>query len=53
MIKFQHVITPGKQLQLQLKWNPEKRKLTFSYQQGTQKYSSGRIAFNPSDTEVL
>lgn len=52
MIKFQHVISPGKQLQLQLKWNPEKLKLSFSYQQGSQKFSSGRIAFHPHVAEA-
>lgn len=45
MIKFQQVISPGKHLQLQLKWNPEKHKLSFSYLRGEQKLSSGRIAF--------
>ncbi len=45
VIKFQHVITPGKIIVLTLSWNPEKSKLTFAYQIGEQKISSGRIAF--------
>lgn len=52
VIKFQHVITPGNQLQLQLKWNPEKLKLSFSYQSESQKFSSGRIAFTHFESSV-
>lgn len=51
-IKFQQVINPGKHLQLNLKWNPEKSKLSFSYRQGEARLSSGRIAFNKVDSPI-
>ena len=53
VIKFQHVITPGKFINLTLSWNPDKSKLTFAYQMGEQKISSGRIAFQAKAAEDL
>tara|TARA_B100000809_G_scaffold261014_2_gene309058 strand:- start:494 stop:2251 length:1758 start_codon:yes stop_codon:yes gene_type:complete len=51
VIKFQHVITPGKNIVLTLSWNPDKSKLTFAYQIGEQRISSGRIAFQAKTSQ--
>ncbi len=42
-VKFHSMIRPNKVVNLSLTYFPEKRKVSFSYFDGEQKYSSGRI----------
>lgn len=52
VIKFQQVISPGKSIQLDLSWNPVSAKLTFAYNLGEEKFSSGRIVFQRRNEQV-
>jgi 3-hydroxymyristoyl/3-hydroxydecanoyl-(acyl carrier protein) dehydratase len=46
-LKFQHVLTPGAVVTLTLKWVAADRKLYFSYDSATARFSSGRLLFRP------
>lgn len=47
-IKFQHIIRPGREVQLKLTWLPDKHKIHFTLRddQGELQYATGRIAFD-------
>ncbi len=42
-IKFHSIIVPNTQIFLLLNYQPEKRKITFTYSTNEKKYSSGRL----------
>ncbi|GGP21752.1 ApeI family dehydratase [Silvimonas iriomotensis] len=44
-IKFQHVILPGAEVTLTLRYRADKQQLAFSYSTGGRTHSSGRIVF--------
>jgi 3-hydroxymyristoyl/3-hydroxydecanoyl-(acyl carrier protein) dehydratase len=46
-LKFQRVLTPGAAATLTLKWLAAERKLYFSYDSATERFSSGRLRFRP------
>ena len=46
VIKFQQIARPEQPLTLVLSYNPEKQKLTFSYNSATASHSSGRILWS-------
>ncbi|GGP26733.1 ApeI family dehydratase [Silvimonas amylolytica] len=44
-VKFQHVILPGGEVTLTLRYRTDKQQLSFSYSTGERTHSSGRIVF--------
>ena len=45
-IKFQQIARPEQPLTLELSYNPDKQKLSFSYRSATASHSSGRILWS-------
>lgn len=43
MLKFQRPLRPGSEVELQLSWQPEQRKLQFCYRLDGETASSGRV----------
>ena len=43
MLKFQRPLRPGAEVELQLEWQPERRKLQFCYRLDGETASSGRV----------
>ena len=43
MLKFQRPLQPGNEVELQLSWQPEQRKLQFCYLKDGETASSGRV----------
>lgn len=46
VLKFQQLILPGQEVTLSISNNAAKAKLTFAYNDGENRYASGRIAFD-------
>jgi 3-hydroxymyristoyl/3-hydroxydecanoyl-(acyl carrier protein) dehydratase len=44
-LKFQAVVLPEAKLELSLVWDPERRRLEFSYTSEKRKHASGRLVF--------
>ncbi|SEF60080.1 ApeI family dehydratase [Marinobacterium lutimaris] len=44
-VKFQSLARPGDELNLQLAYDPERARLSFSYSDGDIQYSSGRLCY--------
>ncbi|MCE9687938.1 thioester dehydrase [Shewanella sp. AS16] len=49
VLKFQQLLLPDTQVKLTLSHDQAKRKLTFGYSQGEQRYASGRIALGSTE----
>ncbi|WP_225977257.1 3-hydroxyacyl-ACP dehydratase FabZ family protein [Paracidovorax avenae] len=47
-VKFQSLVLPGKDLELNLSWSRDRQRLAFAYAAGDRQCSSGRIAFEPA-----
>ncbi|BFO54645.1 MULTISPECIES: 3-hydroxyacyl-ACP dehydratase FabZ family protein [Comamonadaceae] len=47
-VKFQSLVLPGKELELNLSWSRDRQRLAFAYAAGDRPCSSGRIAFGPA-----
>lgn len=45
MLKFQRLLRPGDQVQLQLSWRSERGRLQFAYRQGAMEFASGRFVW--------
>lgn len=43
VVKFQQVIRPGSEVELQLDWNAERGSLAFEYRSGERRHASGRL----------
>ena len=48
-LKFQHVIQPSEKIKLQLKWEEDKSRLSFSYKNRNVFNSKGRVVFEKED----
>ncbi|GIU19291.1 thioester dehydrase [Shewanella sp. MBTL60-007] len=46
VLKFQQLMLPGTQVDLNISHNAAKAKLTFAYSDGDKRFASGRIALN-------
>ncbi|WP_028455800.1 AMP-binding protein [Chitinilyticum litopenaei] len=46
-VKFQQVIRPGDEVELELNWDAGKGRLSFTYRSGRGNHSSGRLVFAP------
>ncbi|MGU9851549.1 AMP-binding protein [Pseudomonas koreensis] len=49
VLKFQQLVRPGDEIQLHLRFDPERSKLYFAYRNDTATCSSGRILLEPAD----
>ncbi|RON82989.1 acyl-CoA synthetase family protein [Pseudomonas fluorescens] len=49
VLKFQQLVRPGDEVQLHLRFDPERRKLYFAYRNDTATCSSGRILLGAAD----
>jgi acyl-CoA synthetase (AMP-forming)/AMP-acid ligase II len=51
-VKFQHLVRPGAKLQAELDWQPAAAQLGFRFVSGQGVHASGRLRFQPPETEA-